>query len=146
MKEIANLIKKTDRPLIYAGHGCTLYRDQFLEFVEFMCIPVMLSWRAIDLLPETHEWYWGRPGLIAQPEANKKMAKATLVLILGARVDDMLTCYHPNDFLPNAQKIVIDIDLAELERLSNINQTARGYDCIQMDVGDFMKELMEAMK
>jgi len=139
MKEIAKLINKSRRPVIYAGHGCTLKRPVFEWFVEEMNIPVMLSWRAIDLLPEGHPLNAGRPGLYAQPEANKKMAESDLILVLGARVEDSLTCFHPNDFCPNAKKIVVDIDKAELDRLPD------DYIKVNMDVFDFMRKLREEM-
>ncbi len=73
MKAIVNLINKSQYPIIYAGHGCTLNRQVFDWFINEMYIPVMLSWRAIDLLPDNHSLFAGRPGLIAQPEANKRL-------------------------------------------------------------------------
>lgn len=139
MKDIANLLNKASKPVIYAGHGCTLCRPVFEWFIHEMMMPVMLSWRAIDLLPEEHPLFAGRPGLIAQPEANKKIMEANLVLILGARLDDSVTCYNINGFAPNAIKIVVDIDKAELDRLPD------SYIKVNMDVFDFMRELREAI-
>jgi acetolactate synthase-1/2/3 large subunit len=104
-----------------------------------MNIPVMLSWRAIDLLPDDHPLFAGRPGLIAQPEANKRLMEADLVLILGARLDDSVTCYNLVGFVPKAVKIVVDIDKAELSRLPEDLVKAN------MEVVDFMRELYEAM-
>jgi acetolactate synthase-1/2/3 large subunit len=139
LKEIVNLINKASRPVIYAGHGCTLYRVVFEWFIEEMNIPVMLSWRAIDLLPADHLLFAGRPGLIAQPEANKRLMKSDLVLILGARLDDSVTCYNIKGFAPKAKKVIVDIDNAELDRLPD------DYIKVNMDVKDFMKQLYEAM-
>ena len=140
MKEIAELLNKATDPIIYAGHGCTLHRVHFERFIDELAIPVMLSWRGIDLLPDDHPLYAGRPGLFAQPEANKKIMKADLILILGARLDDMTTCFHPDNFCPKAKKIIVDIDKAELDRLPD------DYIKVNMDVGEFMKELYEAME
>lgn len=140
MKIIANLISKSQHPVIYAGHGCTLNRQVFDWFINEMNIPVMLSWRAIDLLPEGHPLLIGRPGLIAQPEANKQLMESNLVLILGARMDDSLTCYNLSGFCPNAVKIVVDIDKAELDRLPD------DYVKVNIDVADFMKELLEVIE
>ena len=129
-----NAISNSSNPYIYAGHGCTMYREQFECFIQKLNIPVMLSWRAIDLLPDNHPLYAGRLGLIAQPEANKRLWDADLVLILGARMDDSLTCYNREGFCPNAVKIVVDIDKAELDRLPE------DWIKICQDVGEFMKE------
>ena len=102
MKQIKDLIRKSKNPYIYAGHGCVLYRKKFIVFIEKLQIPVMLSWRAIDLIPDDHPLNAGRPGLVAQPEANKKMQQADLLVILGARVDDSLTAYNRKLFAPKA--------------------------------------------
>jgi len=37
-----DMLKKATNPILYAGHGCTLYRDQFLQFIDRLNIPVML--------------------------------------------------------------------------------------------------------
>lgn len=136
MKEIRDLINKASYPVLYAGHGCTLHRSRFERFIDEIGIKyVMLSWRAIDLLPDDHPLYAGRPGLIAQPEANKRLWDADLVLILGARMDDSLTCYNRQGFCPKARKVVVDVDKAELNRLPD------DWIKINQDVGEFMKEL-----
>lgn len=131
-----DLISKAANPYIYAGHGCTLYRSQFEWFINQMQIPVFLTWRAIDLLPDGHPLNAGRPGLISQPEDNKRLAEADLILFLGMRIDDKVTCYHIENLAPKAQKIIVDIDKAELDRLPD------DWIKINKDVGEFMKEMM----
>ena len=133
-------LNKAVHPVIYAGHGCTLYRPIFDTLINELQIPVMLSWRGIDLLPDDHPLNAGRPGLIAQLEANKRIMNADLVLILGARMDDSLTCYNIDNFAPKAVKIIVDIDRAELARLPD------DWLKINQDVGEFMKELYEVME
>lgn len=140
MKAIVNIINKSSRPIIYAGHGCTFNRQVFDWFINEMNIPVMLSWRAIDLLPDDHPLFAGRPGLIAQPEANKQLMESDLVLILGARMDDSLTCYNIAGFAPKAVKIIVDIDNAELDRLPD------DWIKVNMDVVEFMRKLYEVME
>ena len=137
--KISELLNKSVRPVLYAGHGCTLYRMEFDVFINELQIPAMLSWRAIDLLPDDHPLFAGRPGLIAQPEANKRIMKSDLILILGARVDDSLTCYNIKGFAPKAVKIVVDIDEAELDRLPD------DWIKVNRDVGEFMRELYEVL-
>jgi acetolactate synthase-1/2/3 large subunit len=138
--QIKSLLDKATRPVLYAGHGCTLHRVRFERFVDDLGIQIMLSWRAIDLLPDNHPLFAGRPGLIAQPEANKRIMSADLVLILGARVDDSMTCFDIAGFAPKARKIVVDIDRAELDRLPE------DWLKLNQDVGEFMKELDEVME
>ena len=139
IQQIKDLIDKASRPVLYAGFGCTLYRVRFERFVDELLFPVMLSWRAIDLLPDDHPLFTGRPGLIAQPDANKRLWDADLVLIMGARMDDSLTCYNLDGFCPKAKKIIVDIDKAELDRLPD------DWLKVEMDCGQFMKKLYEVL-
>jgi thiamine pyrophosphate-dependent acetolactate synthase large subunit-like protein len=62
-----------------------------------------------------------------------------LVLILGARVDDSLTCYNVKGFAPKAFKVIVDCDNAELDRLPE------DWIKVSRDVGEFMRELYEVM-
>ena len=140
MKHIADLINKATTPIIYAGHGCTLYRDYFMTLIDDLQIPVMYTWRAVDLLPYDHPLNAGQPGLFESMGANDKLDKADLVIILAARMDDNATCYDINLFAPNAFKIVVDIDKAELDRLPD------DWIKVNQDVGEFMKELYEVME
>lgn len=139
MKAVANLISKSSAPCIYAGHGCTLHRAKFEWFSNRLQIPVLLSWRAIDLLHDSHPLNAGRPGMIGQPEANKIINEANLLIIMGARVDDGLTAFNIAGFAPKAVKVVVDIDKAELDRLPP------EYHRVHKDVGEFMRELLEVM-
>jgi len=139
MKNIKNSIEKATNPYIYAGYGCTLYRLKFIKFIEKLQIPVMLSWRAIDLITEDHPLNAGRPGLIAQPEANKKIQKADFLLIMGGRVDDSLTAFNITQFAPLATKVVVEIDKAELDRLP------ADYIKVNKDVNAFMDELLKVV-
>jgi len=139
MNAVATLISKSSTPCIYAGHGCTLYRAKFFWFIDRLQIPVLLSWRATDLLHDEHPLNAGRPGMIGQPEANKIINEADLLIIMGARVEDTLTAFNIAGFAPNAMKVVVDIDKAELDRLPP------EYYRVHKDVGKFMVELLEVI-
>ena len=140
MSEITSIISKSANPYIYAGHGCSLYREKFIFFIDFMQLPVLLSWRAIDLLPDDHPLNAGRPGMIGQPKANEKLLEADLLLVLGARIDDGLTSFDIDNFAPKAVKVVVDVDEAELARLP------ADYFRVHQDIGEFMDELVEVVE
>ena len=129
IKQIRTLIDKSSRPLIYAGHGCAFYKKSLVWFLEEFQIPVMVSWRAIDLVPDAP-----RPGIFNMV-ASETLNEADLLLVLGARIDDMLTRYDLANFAKDAVKIVVDIDQAELDRLPD------DYIKVNMDVGKFLKEM-----
>ena len=131
MTEITKMITNSSRPIVYAGFGCTFYKKGLEGFLEKFSIPVMVSWRAIDLVPDAP-----RPGIF-NPIANAVLDEANLIIVLGARIDDMLTNYNVANFATNAIKIVVDIDQAELDRLPE------DYFKINMDVGKFLRGMNE---
>ena len=128
-------ILTSHNPAILAGYGVMEYRDLFYQFIHALNIPVMLSWRAVDLLPDDHPLYAGRPGRLGQPEANKLICECDYLLVLGARIDDGLTAFNVEGFAPRAYKVIVDIDKAELDRLPE-------WEKIHKDCGKFMRELL----
>jgi acetolactate synthase-1/2/3 large subunit len=118
---IVDLIGRSTRPLIVAGHGVRLSgaTAAFRQLVERWNIPVVMSWNALDLLPFDHRLNVGRPGVVASRAPNFAVQNSDLVLIIGCRLDNVFTAYNLKNFARAATKVVIDIDAGELERLAN---------------------------
>jgi acetolactate synthase-1/2/3 large subunit len=89
VEEILEALRRARRPVIYAGNGVRAAGmvKEFRELVDRLGIPVLLSWKAADLLPESYPGYIGRPGGIGQRAANFAQQKADWILVLGARLD-----------------------------------------------------------
>ena len=119
--------------VLYLGYGVMQYRELALKYIEEMNVPVLLTWRAADLLPDDHPLYAGRPGSLAQPKANKILMEADEIICIGARIDLETVAFDYSNWAPDAQKIVVDIDQAELDKLPN------NWEKICMDAGEFMK-------
>jgi acetolactate synthase I/II/III large subunit len=105
---------KMSKVAILAGWGA--YNSGLEEYATKHNIPVLLTWRAIDLLPEDSPVYCGRPGGVGQPVANWIIQNCETLLVLGARLDPDSIAYKPEGFAPQAHKIVVDIDEAELNK------------------------------
>ena len=60
----ANCSLSRNRPLILAGNGIRMAKAtrEFLQLVERLQVPVLTSWLGIDLIPESHGLFVGRPG------------------------------------------------------------------------------------
>jgi acetolactate synthase I/II/III large subunit len=99
---------------ILAGWGA--YNSGLEEYATKHNIPVLLTWRAIDLLPEDSPIYCGRPGGVGQPVANWIIQNCETLLVLGARLDPDSIAYKPEGFAPQAEKIIVDIDEAEISK------------------------------
>lgn len=139
--ETIHLINESERPVLLAGNGIRLAKAEgdFLKLAEILRIPVLITWKAIDLLPEAHELYFGRPGSIAQRGANFIQQNSDCILSIGARLDLAQTGYNHENFAKAAKKVVVDIDPAEIKKLKmNIDVP------ISADAKSFIQEFLRA--
>ncbi|HUB33112.1 MAG TPA: thiamine pyrophosphate-binding protein [Bryobacteraceae bacterium] len=120
------LLNGSERPCILAGNGVRLAGAllEFQQLIEWLQVPVLTSWKAIDFLPESHPLYAGRPGSVGQRGANFTLQNADFVLALGARLDYGQTGYNPRTFARAARKVIVDIDPAEVAKLGPVDVAA----------------------
>ncbi len=120
VKEIIKLLNVSKRPVILAGNGIRLSGalKDFLCLIEYLKIPVLTTWKAMDFLPEDHQLFFGRPGSIGQRGANFILQTSDLLMTLGARLDLPQVGYNYKNFAPLAKKVVVDIDATEIKKLN----------------------------
>lgn len=114
---IIQALKASQKPLLIVGQGVRLGKalpelNKFLSQQPFL--PVLTSFEGMDLLAEDHRNYMGRFGIIGQRAGNKILMEADLVLCIGTRLNIRARTYEDANFAPQAKKIIIDIDFAEL--------------------------------
>ena len=136
---IIHAINNAERPIILAGNGVRLSGalDEFLELIDKTKIPVLLTWKALDFLPENHELFVGRPGGVASRGANFNQQNSDLIICLGARLDHGQIAYQSKFFAHNAKKIIVDVDVNEIHKL--------GIDVeykVDLDCKIFLSELL----
>ena len=135
------LVARAERPIILAGHGIRLAEaaDTFRELYETLQIPVVTTWNAADLIPAAHPLSVGKPGTVALRAPNFAVQNADLVIAIGARLDNVVTAHNPGKFGRHAQKIVVDVDPAELAKFAeNAGFALR----IEADARDFIARLL----
>ena len=134
------LLNASKRPVILAGRGVRLANaeDYFLQFIEKTNIPVLLTWRLLDIIPEDHELNFGRPGSVAPRYSNFILQSADLLISIGARLDLAQVGYNYKNFAKNAKKIVVDIDEAEIRKIDTKIDVP-----IVSDAKDFLIELLK---
>jgi acetolactate synthase I/II/III large subunit len=138
--KVIDALNRVERPLLLAGNGIRLARaeKEFGELVDLLNIPVESTWLAIDLIPEDHELFVGRPGNIAPRGANFAVQNCDFLLSIGARLDRVLTGYAPERFARGAYKMMVDIDPAELAKMDGtVHQP------ICADAGTFIREVQK---
>lgn len=130
------MIRNAKRPLILAGHGTRLSGSSkiFEKWVEKHKVPVITTWNALDLLAHDNELNIGRPGVVANRAANIAVQNSDLIIVLGARLDNVVTAYKLEDFGRLAKKIIVDIDKEELLEKENLEN----FYLVNDDIKDFL--------
>lgn len=129
------LIKTSKKPAILAGHGVKLSNSTnlFKSFIEKFKAPVMLTWSAIDLLPDCHPLYMGRPGVYGQRHANFIFQKCDILIVLGSRLTLPQSGYDFKEICRNTKIVMIDIDASEFKSFA--------YLCYHADCKHFLESV-----
>ena len=140
--EVVEKLQQAERPLIVAGHGIRLAKQEelFLKFIEKVDIPVVTTFNGMDLLPTNHKNFCGRIGTVGQRAGNFTLQNADVILFLGTRNNIRQVSYNWENFAKNAYKIVVDIDKAELEK-----PLVKPDLAIKADLKEFLPRLNEKL-
>jgi len=96
VNKIVSMLNLSKRPLILVGNGLKLSgaQDELYLFAEKNSIPVLLTWKAIDMFDYNHPLNFGSPGLMGSRTANFIVQNCDLLLIMGSRLDASITAYN----------------------------------------------------
>jgi acetolactate synthase-1/2/3 large subunit len=114
----ATALAGAEKPVLYVGGGvlnagaCA----ELLELAETVRAPVVTTLMAKGAFPETHELFFGWPGMHGPKWSNWAMNKCDLLVAVGARFDDRVTG-RLSAFAPGATVMHLDIDSAEIGKL-----------------------------
>lgn len=124
VRRTIELLNAAERPVVLIGNGVRLgnARREMRALIERLRLPVLTTWPAHDMVPDDHPLMMGRPGPVAPRGANFTLQNADFVLALGARLDLVVTGYAPQHFARAAQKVMVDIDAAELRKMAGTVQ------------------------
>lgn len=103
------LIKKAERPVLYAGVGARGATDELIAFSEHFSMPVVLSVPAKDILPDELPNLMGAAARLGTKPGNEALAHADLIVFTGS--DFPFARYF---FPPTAKFIQIDVRPAQL--------------------------------
>ena len=118
IRQAAELISASHRPVIYAGGGILKARaaEALKELAELCEIPVVTTLMARGAFPDSHPLCLGMPGMHGNYTAVTAMQRSDLLIALGSRFDDRVTG-KLDGFAPDAKIIHVDIDPAELGKV-----------------------------
>ncbi|GIT14205.1 MAG: acetolactate synthase [Chloroflexota bacterium] len=117
VREAAQVISRSQRPVIVAGGGVTSSsaQQEVVELAEMLNIPVATSLNAKGTITDDHRLSVGVVGSYSRWCANRVVSEADLVIYIGSHTGSQVT----NEWkvpAPGTQVIQIDIEPAELGR------------------------------
>ena len=116
-EQALELIQNAKRPVILAGHGIIVSAalKEVRDFAERTGIPVAMTLLGIGSFPASHPLNLGMMGMHGEAWVNHTIQEADLLLALGMRFDDRVTG-NLKTYAPNAKKIHVEIDPAEINK------------------------------
>jgi acetolactate synthase I/II/III large subunit len=140
-KEALELIHNSKRPVILAGHGIILSgaMDEVRTFAEKANIPVGLTLLGLGGFPASHPLSLGMMGMHGEAWLNTTIQEADLLIAFGMRFDDRVTG-NLKTYAPNAKKIHIEIDRAEINKNVKVDIALVG------DLKAVLRELLPSLK
>ena len=139
---LQNMLIQAKRPIIIAGNGIRLSNsvNKFHNLLEKLRIPACAVWNSHDLVSNDNHFFAGRPGADGERAGNFNMQNSDLLIILGARMHVRQVGFNHQSFARNAKKVMVDIDLQEL------NKPNLGIDLkIQMDLSSFFDKFTDLL-
>lgn len=141
-KDFFKQLRKSKRPLIYAGGGVIIGNasEQLRAFSKRFGIPVVTTLMGIGSMDTEDPLCLGMLGMHGAAYANYAVEDCDFLLAVGARFDDRVAG-NVKEFAPNAQFIAhIDVDAAEIGKVKPVQWSHRG------QAGAALTDLMEAGK
>jgi acetolactate synthase-1/2/3 large subunit len=140
--KVIQKLTEAKRPVIIGSTGIRLAGalEEFQKVIELLGVPATTAW-SHDVIHYTHPQYIGKQGSIGDRAGNFAVQNADLVLIVGSRMPIRQVSYNWENFAPDAYKIQVDIDPAELAKPIATNNLALNYDA-----KDFLKSLIKEIK
>ena len=131
------LIRNAKHPVILAGHGVIVSgaMSELREFSDRAGIPVALTLLGLGAFPASHPLNLGMMGMHGEAWVNNTIQEADLLLAMGMRFDDRVTG-NLKTYAPNAKKIHIEIDPAEINKLVKVDVALVG------DLREVLRELL----
>ena len=132
-----DLIRNAKRPVILAGHGIIQSgaEEQVRTLAERLQIPVASTLLGLGGFPATHPLSLGMMGMHGESWVNEAIQNADLLIACGMRFDDRVTGAL-RTYAPNAKKIHIEIDPAEINKNVKVDVALIG------DLAEVLEQLL----
>ncbi|WP_241654817.1 biosynthetic-type acetolactate synthase large subunit [Sporolactobacillus shoreae] len=112
---LAGAIERARRPVLLAGAGVLHAKacDRLRLFAQNHQLPVVNTLLGLGSFPTSHPLFLGMGGMHGTYAANMALSECDLLINIGSRFDDRLTC-NLSKFATEAEIAHVDIDPAEI--------------------------------
>lgn len=94
IERIFNRIKNSKRPVIVTGGGVAHSgaEEELFALSNSLNIPVVATMMGVGTFPQNSQNYFGMIGIFGDKAANQILKDSDLIISLGARFNDRITC------------------------------------------------------
>lgn len=136
IQRIYERILNATKPVIVAGGGVVHSKseNELENFVKSLNLPIVSTMMGLGTFPQNLPNYLGMVGIFGDKAANRLLKDSDLIIALGARFNDRITCmFEKSDF----DSKFIQIDINENE----ISNFIKASDYLVCDIKDFLTKL-----
>ncbi len=137
MDKVISWLSESKSPLLLLGHG-TRSADAIAELralINQTNIPLIFTASGVDIIGSGNEGSIGSVGMMGcSRSAAQALQEADLLIILGSRMNSMITGPNFNDFARKSKVVLVDIDAVEHSK------PGRKYDLhLKVDIKYFLR-------
>ena len=127
LAQIKNLLQEARQPVVIIGGSGWNDKgiEDFATFASTAQLPVTASFRRQDLFNHKHKCYVGELGTGPNPKLVEKVKEADLVLVVGARLDEICTQGYTLFDVPVPKQKIIHIHQS-IDEIGKVYQPALG--------------------
>ncbi len=120
--EFFKILKRSERPLIYAGGGVINAdaAEELRRFADRFGIPVVTTLMGIGSVDTTEDLSMRMLGMHGMAYANYAVEDCDLLIAVGSRFDDRVAG-KVEEFAPDARIVHLDIDASEIGKVKNVD-------------------------
>jgi len=106
-------LRAADRPVIVAGSGVRASKayEELVQVAELLAAPVVTTVGGKSAIPETHELALGLFGNFGQAVANRVVAEADVVLVVGSKLGFDDTAGENTALIDPGRQLLLQIDI-----------------------------------
>jgi acetolactate synthase-1/2/3 large subunit len=140
VRRAVELMAKTEKAVLYVGGGVVASggADELLAVAEKLNLPVTPTLMGLGCFPSGNKLCLGMLGMHGTYTANMAMAKAELIVSIGARFDDRVTG-KLSEFAKNATIVHVDVDPASVNKNVKVDVPIVG------DAKTVLKQMLEVL-